>query len=225
MLYIQDEGSKELNKVYIDKNSGIMYKCIKATSNQSNTEEYFSRIDIGNIYDSQKHYVYYRNTNMGPFDEKYNKMIAFVSGDKTWETQVHYSNSRIDTFGNIAIFEIALAVNFRNYSKELRPKFPIDSWIDFNIDMQLLSDLLKFDKTIKATIGRGRATLEEIYVSSMSASETTDIPNIVMGCTASGGTISVFSGDLGNANGETNKLGYEYLTECCVCFTKVFSVK
>lgn len=51
VLYIQDAGLKEKDKVYIDKNTGKLYRCLKNTESQSNTSDAFKLYTIESIFE------------------------------------------------------------------------------------------------------------------------------------------------------------------------------
>ena len=52
VIYIQDTGNKEKGKLYIDKNNGKLYMCLKNTVRVSNTESEFEEFTLNSTYKS-----------------------------------------------------------------------------------------------------------------------------------------------------------------------------
>lgn len=52
IIHIQDIGNKEKGKLYIDKNNGKLYMCIKNTVRISNTESEFEEFTLNSTYKS-----------------------------------------------------------------------------------------------------------------------------------------------------------------------------
>ena len=52
ILHIQDTGNKEKGKLYIDKNNGKLYMCLKNTVRLSNTESEFEEFTLNSTYKS-----------------------------------------------------------------------------------------------------------------------------------------------------------------------------
>ena len=52
IIHIQDIGNKEKGKLYIDKNNGKLYMCIKNTVRVSNTESEFEEFTLNSTYKS-----------------------------------------------------------------------------------------------------------------------------------------------------------------------------
>nr|DAK99251.1 MAG TPA: hypothetical protein [Caudoviricetes sp.] len=52
VMYIQDTGNKEKGKLYIDKNNGKLYMCLKNTVRVSNTESEFEEFTLNSTYKS-----------------------------------------------------------------------------------------------------------------------------------------------------------------------------
>ena len=52
IIHIQDIGNKEKGKLYIDKNNGKLYMCIKDTIRVSNTESEFEEFTLNSTYKS-----------------------------------------------------------------------------------------------------------------------------------------------------------------------------
>lgn len=90
ILYIQDIGLKEKDKVYIDKNTGKLYRCIKAGDIVSNTVEYFEDISLTKKQTTTWLYDQYQEIGAGQTAElhlydsidKYNFICMTVS---IWE--------------------------------------------------------------------------------------------------------------------------------------------
>lgn len=52
IIHIQDTGNKEKGKLYIDKNNGKLYMCLKNTVRVSNTESEFEEFTLNSTYKS-----------------------------------------------------------------------------------------------------------------------------------------------------------------------------
>ena len=52
ILHIQDTGNKEKGKLYIDRNNGKLYMCLKNTVRVSNTESEFEEFTLNSTYKS-----------------------------------------------------------------------------------------------------------------------------------------------------------------------------
>ena len=52
VIHIQDTGNKEKGKLYIDKNNGKLYMCLKNTVRVSNTESEFEEFTLNSTYKS-----------------------------------------------------------------------------------------------------------------------------------------------------------------------------
>lgn len=52
IIHIQDAGNKEKGKLYIDKNNGKLYMCLKNTVRVSNTESEFEEFTLNSTYKS-----------------------------------------------------------------------------------------------------------------------------------------------------------------------------
>ena len=111
--FIQDAGEKRIGEYYLDKNTGKLFRCIRATSSIVNSAEYFKDMSIGSIVN--------RLENLSSFSS------VFASGNRNVLGKQNTCEIIFFKVGNIVILSGTIfAMNNYDYGitlpMEFRPK-------------------------------------------------------------------------------------------------------
>ena len=111
--FIQDAGEKRIGEYYLDKNTGKLFRCIRATSSIVNSAEYFKDMSIGSIVN--------RLDNLSSFSS------VFASGNRNVLGKQYTCEIIFFKVGNIVILSGTIfAMNNYDYGitlpMEFRPK-------------------------------------------------------------------------------------------------------